>query len=140
MEQFARRYCENNPDVFPDQDTAFILAFSLIMLNTDAHHPAVQNKMTKSEFIKNNRGIWAGADPPQEFLETLYDRIVENEIKFERANDLQNAAEKKVTKPHHTYIHIKHTKHTHTHTHKYTHVLIHSLNSKGKEKNMNFDC
>jgi len=85
MEAFAYRYHENNPDFFPDADTAFILAFSLIMLNTDAHNPAIppNKKMTKPQFIRNNRGIWAGnADPPQELLETLYDSIVMEEIKF----------------------------------------------------------
>jgi brefeldin A-inhibited guanine nucleotide-exchange protein len=89
LKQFANRYFENNPDVFPDSDTAHIMSLSLIMLNTFAHNPAVPDKMSKSDFIKNHRGLWGGADPPQEFLETLYDRIVENEIKFERASDPQ---------------------------------------------------
>jgi Sec7-like guanine-nucleotide exchange factor len=80
MESFAHRYFENNPDVFPDQDTAFILAFSLIMLNTDAHNPSipVHKKMKKEEFLRNVRGIWAGENPPQEFMETLYDNIGTN--------------------------------------------------------------
>ena len=47
-----------------------MLAFSLIMLNTDAHNPAIkkENKMTKEQFIKSNRGISGGANLPQEFL------------------------------------------------------------------------
>jgi ankyrin repeat protein len=94
LQQFAYRYFENNPDVFPDSETAHIMSLSLIMLNTFAHNPAIPDKMSKSDFIKNHRGLWGGADPPQEFLETLYDRIVENEIKFERAIDPQSSAEK----------------------------------------------
>ena len=31
-----------NPSVFPSADTAFILAFSIIMLNTDLHNPAIK--------------------------------------------------------------------------------------------------
>lgn len=31
-----------NPTVFPSADTAFILAFSIIMLNTDLHNPAIK--------------------------------------------------------------------------------------------------
>jgi len=57
MERFAYRYCENNPGVFPTQDSAYLLAFSIIMLNTDAHNPQIKNKMTKEQFIKNNTGF-----------------------------------------------------------------------------------
>ena len=38
-------------------DTAFVLAYSTIMLNTDAHNPRLtgQARMTKKEFIEGNR-------------------------------------------------------------------------------------
>lgn len=36
MEKFAERFCLQNPAVFPSADTAFILSFSTIMLNTGA--------------------------------------------------------------------------------------------------------
>ncbi len=38
-------------------DVGYILAFSLIMLNTDAHNPSIkpENKMTKPQFVSNNR-------------------------------------------------------------------------------------
>jgi ankyrin repeat protein len=72
MEAFARRFFEQNPDIFPDSDTAYVLAFSLIMLNTDAHNPAIlpEKKMTKEQFIRNNRGMWGPTheDPPQELV------------------------------------------------------------------------
>jgi len=42
--------------------------------------------MTKEGFLRNNRGINEGKDLPAEFLEQLYDRIVENEIKMESPN------------------------------------------------------
>eukprot|EP01126_Amoeba_proteus_P050860 TRINITY_DN6045_c0_g1_i10.p1 TRINITY_DN6045_c0_g1~~TRINITY_DN6045_c0_g1_i10.p1 ORF type:complete len:983 (+),score=204.86 TRINITY_DN6045_c0_g1_i10:565-3513(+) len=58
MECFAIRYHKSNPEVFPDSDTAYILAFSLIMLNTDQHNPSIKNKMSKEEFIRNNRKQW----------------------------------------------------------------------------------
>ncbi|CAN0458288.1 unnamed protein product, partial [Ectocarpus sp. 8 AP-2014] len=38
MEKFSERFCLQNPTVFPSADTAFILAFSIIMLNTDLHN------------------------------------------------------------------------------------------------------
>eukprot|EP00217_Crustomastix_stigmatica_P006110 CAMPEP_0183807166 /NCGR_PEP_ID=MMETSP0803_2-20130417/40777_1 /TAXON_ID=195967 /ORGANISM="Crustomastix stigmata, Strain CCMP3273" /LENGTH=1848 /DNA_ID=CAMNT_0026051939 /DNA_START=183 /DNA_END=5729 /DNA_ORIENTATION=+ len=82
MEKFAERFCKCNPDAFKTADTAFVLAYSVIMLNTDAHNPQVKNKMTKAEFLKNNRGIDDGADIDAEFMSALYDHIVNNEIKM----------------------------------------------------------
>ncbi|KAA3463601.1 brefeldin A-inhibited guanine nucleotide-exchange protein 1-like [Gossypium australe] len=38
--------------------------------------------MTKSDFIRNNRGIDDGKDLPEEYLGALYDQIVKNEIKI----------------------------------------------------------
>ena len=62
-------------------DTVFILAFSLIMLNTDLHSPSIKKKMTQAEFVHNNRKINNGNDLPSVFLEDLYQRILEDEIK-----------------------------------------------------------
>lgn len=45
MEKFAQRYCKCNPNVFSSADTAYVLAYSVIMLNTDAHNPMVKNKV-----------------------------------------------------------------------------------------------
>jgi brefeldin A-inhibited guanine nucleotide-exchange protein len=77
MEIFAERYTEQNPKVFPTADTAFILAFSIIMLNTDLHNPAIkeERRMTKEGFIRNNRGICDGQDLPEELLSSIFDRI-----------------------------------------------------------------
>lgn len=82
MEKFADRYVSCNPDAFKTADVAYVLAYSVIMLNTDAHNPMVKNKMSKADFLRNNRGINDGGDLPSEFLESLYDRIVTEEIKL----------------------------------------------------------
>lgn len=82
MEKFAERYCKCNPEAFSSADTAYVLAYSVILLNTDAHNPQVKNKMSKAEFLRNNRGINDGKDIPEEFMSALYDRIVKNEIKL----------------------------------------------------------
>jgi cytohesin len=60
-----------------------MLAFSLIMLNTDLHNPSIKNKMTKEQFVKNNTGTGLGEDLPREFLLDVYQRILEKEIKME---------------------------------------------------------
>lgn len=107
MEKFAERYCKCNPKTFTSADTAYVLAYSVIMLNTDAHNAMVKNKvspfiifhidfdlkvlvilnmtfmqMSADDFIRNNRGIDDGKDLPEEYLRSLYERISRNEIKM----------------------------------------------------------
>ncbi|KAE8668279.1 Brefeldin A-inhibited guanine nucleotide-exchange protein 4 [Hibiscus syriacus] len=82
MEKFAERYCKCNPNSFTSADTAYVLAYSVIMLNTDAHNSMVKEKMTKYDFIRNNQGVDDGKDLPDEYLCALYDQIVKNEIKM----------------------------------------------------------
>ena len=83
MEKFAERYVRCNQNSFKSADVAYVLAYSVIMLNTDAHNPMVKNKMSKEDFLRNNRGINDGGDLPKEWMEALYDRIVKNEIKMQ---------------------------------------------------------
>lgn len=82
MEKFAERYVRCNPDAFKSADVAYVLAYSVIMLNTDAHNPMVKKKMSKEDFLRNNRGINDGGDLDSQFMESLYDRIVGDEIKM----------------------------------------------------------
>eukprot|EP00300_Choanocystis_sp_HF-7_P019366 c20317_g2_i1.p1 GENE.c20317_g2_i1~~c20317_g2_i1.p1 ORF type:complete len:1049 (-),score=259.13 c20317_g2_i1:125-2893(-) len=86
MEQFARRYSEcDATSFFSDPSTVFVLAFSVIMLNTDLHNPGVKKKMTKEQFVSNNRGIHNGKDLPPKILGDIYDRILNNELKLSAA-------------------------------------------------------
>lgn len=89
MEKFAERFTAQNPDVFPTADVAFILAFSIIMLNTDLHNPAIkeERRMTKDGFIRNNRGICDGQDLPQEMLLGIFDRIKTNPISLKEDDE-----------------------------------------------------
>ncbi|GAA5940878.1 Arf family guanine nucleotide exchange factor SEC7 [Sporobolomyces koalae] len=82
MLKFAERYTAGNPGVFANADTAYILAFSVILLNTDAHNPQVKKPMSKTEFIKNNRGIDDGKDLDEALLSGIYDEINANEIRM----------------------------------------------------------
>ncbi|RMZ52113.1 hypothetical protein APUTEX25_001307 [Auxenochlorella protothecoides] len=75
MEKFAERYVLCNPDSFRSADVAYVLAYSVIMLNTDAHNPGVKVKMTRADFLRNNRGINDGGDLPEAFMSGLYDAI-----------------------------------------------------------------
>ncbi|MEQ2163170.1 IQ motif and S7 domain-containing protein 1, partial [Goodea atripinnis] len=56
-----QRYCICNPGVvrqFRNPDTIFILAFAIILLNTDMYSPNVkpERKMKLEDFVKNLRG------------------------------------------------------------------------------------
>lgn len=83
MEAFAQRfYSQNTESVFASSDAAYILAFAVIMLHTDAHSLNVKKKMTKQQFVGNNRGINAGGDFPVSFMEKLYDNITNNEFQM----------------------------------------------------------
>ncbi|CAN0881033.1 Brefeldin A-inhibited guanine nucleotide-exchange protein 1 [Linum grandiflorum] len=98
MEKFAERYCKCNPNSFTSADTAYVLAYSVIMLNTDAHNNMVKDKMSKADFIRNNRGIDDGKDLPEEYLSTIYDQIVKNEIKIKADSVPQTKQENSLNK------------------------------------------
>ena len=81
MLKFAERYITGNPNAFANADTAYILAYSVILLNTDLHSAKMKGKrMSKEDFVKNNRGINDNADLPEEYLIGIYDEIAHNEI------------------------------------------------------------
>jgi Sec7 domain/Domain of unknown function (DUF1981) len=94
MEKFAERFTEQNPSVFPTADAAFILSFSIIMLNTDLHNPAIKEdrRMTKDGFVRNNRGICDGQDLPEEMLTSIFDRIKLNPISLKEDDEARERA------------------------------------------------
>lgn len=73
IEKFSERFCSCNPNLGLTKDTVFVLCFSLIMLSVDLTSPAVKNKMSKREFIKNTKRAAFGVD--EEFAGHLYDNI-----------------------------------------------------------------
>lgn len=55
MEAFAERYYNCNPALFLSPDQPYILAFSIIMLHTDAYNKSNKNKMTRADYVKNTK-------------------------------------------------------------------------------------
>ncbi|PWZ00412.1 putative SEC7-component of non-clathrin vesicle coat [Testicularia cyperi] len=82
MLKFAERFFAGNPTAFANADTAYVFAYSVIMLNTDAHNPQVKHRMTLQDFIKNNSGIDDGKSLPEAYLRAVYDEIQNHEIKM----------------------------------------------------------
>ncbi|XP_019907223.2 IQ motif and SEC7 domain-containing protein 1 isoform X3 [Esox lucius] len=86
IEAYSQRYCICNPTVvrqFRNPDTIFILAFAIILLNTDMYSPNVkpERKMKLEDFVKNLRGVDDGEDIPREMLTGIYERIRKRELK-----------------------------------------------------------
>ncbi|XP_061085528.1 IQ motif and SEC7 domain-containing protein 3-like [Conger conger] len=86
IEAFSQRYCMCNPDVvqqFHNPDTIFILAFAIILLNTDMYSPNIKpdRKMMLEDFIRNLRGVDDGADIPRDMVAGIYERIQLRELR-----------------------------------------------------------
>jgi hypothetical protein len=88
---FAKCYFQDNAgDVqccpFKSEDSIYLLAFALIMLNTDLHksqsesRKATRKKMTKAEFISNLRGAEQGENISKEYLSSVYESINKSPI------------------------------------------------------------
>lgn len=98
--KFAQRYVKSTHEkdgIFIDEDTAYLLAFSIVLLNTDLHHPNVRNKISKRAFVKNNLDVLASlkSDDPdgekiakaQEYLESIYDSIASSPLAVSSDDD-----------------------------------------------------
>nr|XP_032524930.1 IQ motif and SEC7 domain-containing protein 1 [Danaus plexippus plexippus] len=86
VEAFARRYCVCNPDFVQrlrTQDTIFVLAFAIIMLNTDLHTPNLkpEARMSLDDFVRNLRGIDDCGDIDRDMLAGIYDRVKASEFR-----------------------------------------------------------
>ncbi len=87
VEVFSRRYIQCNQMFvagFRSPDTIFVLSYAVVLLNTDLHTRAVRRdarRMRREDFVRNLRGVDAGADPDREMLEGIYDRIRKNEFR-----------------------------------------------------------
>lgn len=82
LEAFSERYYEQSPQILIDKDAAFVLSYSIILLNTDQHNTQVRTRMTEEDFIRNNRTINGGADLPREYLSEIYHSICNSEIQM----------------------------------------------------------
>eukprot|EP00899_Mesostigma_viride_P015080 jgi/Mesvir1/23573/Mv18269-RA.2 len=82
LEAFAARYHAHCGGILADADAAYVLSYSVIMLNTDQHNSQVKKKMSQEEFARNNRAINAGQNLPRAMIDDIYNSICRNEIKM----------------------------------------------------------
>ncbi|KAH9966443.1 Sec7-like domain protein [Russula dissimulans] len=79
-ETFAEIYFASKPAEIKSQDAVYVLAYSVIMLNTDLHNPQVRKRMTIEDYQRNLRGVNDGSDFSPEYLQAVYDSIRRQEI------------------------------------------------------------
>ncbi|PFH49117.1 hypothetical protein AMATHDRAFT_148392 [Amanita thiersii Skay4041] len=79
-ETFASIYFASDPAEVKSEDAVYVLAYSIIMLNTDLHNPQIRKRMTIEDYMKNLRGVNDGSDFSPEYLQNIYDSIRRREI------------------------------------------------------------
>ena len=84
IQGFADWYHVSNPGTFQHSDTAHVLAFGVIMLNTDAHNKQVKHKMTEQQFQNIMKGIDQGKNMNEKMLSNIYKRTVANAFELDQ--------------------------------------------------------
>ncbi|KAH0787852.1 Sec7 domain containing protein [Histomonas meleagridis] len=79
---FSEVYMEQNPDSFPSADAAYILAFAIVMLNSDLHNPNVKNRMSSTDFVNNIKGALPPDTISDETLQSIYNDIKNTPFAF----------------------------------------------------------
>eukprot|EP01117_Protostelium_nocturnum_P008079 TRINITY_DN287_c0_g1_i1.p1 TRINITY_DN287_c0_g1~~TRINITY_DN287_c0_g1_i1.p1 ORF type:complete len:894 (+),score=319.39 TRINITY_DN287_c0_g1_i1:253-2934(+) len=94
LNAFAERYASCNVDLFTP-DLALLVAFALLMLNTDAHNRVMKSeRMRKDQFVSNIRGVEYSTPLTTPYLEKLYDNIVKKEIQLQHEREEFNQWDK----------------------------------------------
>jgi len=83
VQSFGKRYYEQVPSSgLRSSDAAYVLAFSVIMLNTDLHNSQNKRKMTLEDFSRINRNTNEGDPMPSDLLSSIYGAIASDEFKI----------------------------------------------------------
>lgn len=78
-------------------DSAYVLAFAIVLLATDMHNPTLKVKMTKQDWYRLNAGNNDKRDFDEAFLSEVYDRIANEPFKLKGAGEIAvNAKEKHI--------------------------------------------
>lgn len=87
IETFSKGYTNCNPDVFSSPDACYVIAFSIILLNTSLHNPNVREKPTEERFVRMSSGIDQGKDLPHSLIAGYYRSIRNNPFKLPEEED-----------------------------------------------------
>jgi len=78
---FSHRYHVCNPDIL-DEESVYLLVFSLLLLHTDAFHKSVRPRISKAEFVS----MTEASHVHHAILEYLYDNTSLVEFAYMRSN------------------------------------------------------
>jgi len=81
LRKFSESYFSANPNsgIFSSGEEVYLLVYSIIMLNTDLHHPGVKLKMQCKSFVGAVQVI-EGLNASEEYLKSIYYSIQNEEI------------------------------------------------------------
>lgn len=88
INSFGKHYFQHNPVIFKNADAAYVLSYSVIMLNTDRHNSQVKTKMTLEAFRRNLRGVNDGQDFPEEFLDGIFNSIMKEQLRMSESSSM----------------------------------------------------
>ncbi|KAI9258522.1 hypothetical protein BY458DRAFT_557888 [Sporodiniella umbellata] len=79
---FAETFFESGSPEIDNVGAAEVLAYSIVMLNTDQHNPQVrsQSRMSVDQYIRNLSGVNNKGDFPRTYLTAIYKAIQQDEI------------------------------------------------------------
>ena len=95
MQKMAEKYYKDNPQMYETADCAYYLAFAIIMLQTDTHNPHVKKKMGIEGFSKICKGINGGKDLDSNYLQDIYQQILNKPISLSEHDDAREKLENK---------------------------------------------
>lgn len=82
IDKFAAQFMsgEGNAKDVASADAAFILAYAVIMLNTDQHSPSVKRRMDFDAWGRQLKGANSGSDFHPGYVRAMFDGIAQHEI------------------------------------------------------------
>ncbi|KAI8092980.1 uncharacterized protein BX664DRAFT_384473 [Halteromyces radiatus] len=112
MEDFAKHYHQCNPLLTNSPDPIYAVAFSILLLHTDAHNKNVKRKMNKDTFIMRTKYIEGGETVYSEVLDIMYDNIVCSEFTYvhEQQDKSSSWFSKKSSQPNNALVHDLYSK------------------------------
>lgn len=86
MSAFSESYHEQNIECFENSDVVYILAYSIMMLHTDAHSEKIEKKykMKKSVFVERNLSVIKSVSLTEKILSDIYDRVTAKQFECEQ--------------------------------------------------------
>lgn len=91
LQKFADHYIKSGEKVEKDSDSAFILAYAVLMLNTDHYSPTLKRRMDYEAFKRNVQGV--DKNIPNDYVQAIFDGITGQEIIMPEEHDTDETFE-----------------------------------------------